>query len=176
YWRYRLGALPREAWEVLFPRPYWSLIEREARRQGIDPLLVAALIRQESRFERDAVSSAGALGLMQLMPPTARHLARSRRLSRERILEPELNVRLGTRFLAELLEQFQGRVEMAVAAYNAGGRRVKEWEARDDYREMAEFVEDIPVTQTREFVYIVLRNYRFYRDLYGEPERRTAQE
>lgn len=176
YWRYRLGALPREAWEVLFPRPYWSLIEREARRQGIDPLLVAALIRQESRFERDAVSSAGALGLMQLMPPTARHLARSRRLSRERILEPELNVRLGTRFLAELLEQFEGRVEMAVAAYNAGGRRVEEWEARDDYREMAEFVEDIPVTQTREFVYIVLRNYRFYRDLYGEPERRTAQE
>ena len=169
-----MDELPLEAWEIMFPRPYWDLIQREARRQGLDPYLVAALIRQESRFERDAVSSAGALGLMQLMPETARRLAGVRRLSPSRIQEPEFNVRLGTRYLAELLRGFDGSVEKAVAGYNAGGTRVGEWASQGPFREPAEFVECIPVTQTREFVYTVLRNYRFYRDLYAGPQRLQA--
>lgn len=169
YWRYHLDDLPREAWELMFPLPYWEIILRESRRQRLDPYLVAALIRQESRFEREARSSAGALGLMQLMPGTARSLARSRRLPQSRILDPTLNIRLGARFLARLLRRFDGSVEKAVAAYNAGGTRVAEWAAADNFSEPAEFVESIPVTQTREFVYTVLRNYRFYRDLYTEP-------
>ncbi len=174
YWRYRLEELPREAWETLFPRPYWDLIEREATRQGLDPYLVAALIRQESRFERGAVSSAGARGLMQLMPATARRLAGAPRLPPERLHDPELNIRLGTRFVAELLRRFDGNLEKAVAGYNAGGTRVEGWAAQGAYAEPAEFVESIPVTQTREFVYTVLRNYRFYRDLYAERDARSA--
>lgn len=174
YWRYRLEDLPREAWETLFPRPYWDLIEREARRQGLDPYLVAALIRQESRFEREAVSSAGARGLMQLMPVTARRLAGAPRLAEGRLHEPELNIRLGTRFLAELLRRFNGSLEKTVAAYNAGGTRVEGWASQRAYAEPAEFVESIPVTQTREFVYTVLRNYRFYRDLYAPADARAA--
>lgn len=170
YWRYGLEELPREAWEIMFPRPYWGLIEREARRQELDPYLVAALIRQESRFERDAVSSAGALGLMQLMPATARRLAGAARLSPSRITDPELNIRLGARYLAELLRRFNGSLEKAVAGYNAGGTRVQGWASQGGVRQTAEFVESIPVTQTREFVYTVLRNYRFYRDLYAAPE------
>ena len=167
YWRYSLEELPRPAWETLFPRPYWDVIEREARRQGLDPYLVAALIRQESRFERDAVSSAGARGLMQLMPATARRLAGGPRLSESRLHDPELNIRLGTRFLAELQRRFNGNLEKTVAGYNAGGTRVEGWASQGSYGEPAEFVESIPVTQTREFVYTVLRNYRFYRDLYA---------
>lgn len=167
YWRCSQEDLPREAWEILFPRPYWEMIEREAGREGIDPYLVAALIRQESRFERDAESSAGALGLTQLMPGTARRLARRRRLPPSRILEPEFNIQLGTRYLAQLLRRFDGSLEKAVAGYNAGGERVEEWASARNYREPAEFVESIPITQTREFVYTVLRNYRFYRDLYA---------
>jgi soluble lytic murein transglycosylase len=115
YWRAELDVLPREAWEIMFPRPYWELIEREARRNRLDPFLVAGLIRQESRFESTAVSYAGALGLMQLMPRTARDLARMGRLSRNRILDPDLNVRLGTRFLRQLLDRFDGDLEKAVA-------------------------------------------------------------
>ncbi|MFQ5664561.1 MAG: transglycosylase SLT domain-containing protein [Terriglobia bacterium] len=168
YWHYRLEELPRAAWEILFPRPYWEAIEREARRQRLDPYLVAALIRQESRFEAQAVSSAGALGLMQLMPGTARYLARRRRLAQSRILDSAFNIRLGTGYLAQLLRRFGGNLEKAVAAYNGGGTRVSEWAAQGAYPEPAEFVESIPVTQTREFVYKVLRNYRFYRDLYAE--------
>ena len=168
YDRYRLEDLPRAVWEIIFPRPYWEVIRREARRRRVDPYLVAALIRQESRFERDARSSAGALGLMQLMPRTARSLARRRRLPASRILEPQLNIRLGTQFLAQLLRRFDGEVEKAVAGYNAGGTRVAKWAAQEDYRQPAEFVESIPVAQTRQFVYIVLRNYSFYRELYAQ--------
>lgn len=169
YWRYQLSDLPREAWEIMFPRPYWDIIQREARRNGLDPFLVAALIRQESRFEVEARSSAGALGLMQLMPATARHLAQRRNLSTRGILDPELNIRLGTRFLAQLLARFNGNVEKAVAGYNAGGTRVAQWVTDNGADDIPEFVESIPVTQTREFVYIVLRNHRFYRDLYSQP-------
>jgi len=167
YWRAELKDLPREVWEIMFPRPYWELIEREARQNGLDPYLIAGLIRQESRFESTAVSSAGALGLMQLMPPTARDLARTRRLSRDRILDPELNIRLGTRFLRQLLDRFGGSPEKAVAGYNAGGTRVAGWVTETGAKDAPELVESIPVRQTREFVYIVLRNYAVYRNLYA---------
>lgn len=173
YRSYRLEELPREAWELMFPLLYWDAIRREARRQRIDPYLVAALIRQESRFEKQAISSAGALGLMQLMPRTARYLARNRRLSVERITDPDLNIRLGVRYLARLLRRFNGSLEKTVAAYNGGGTRVARW-AREFPRDPAEFVESIPVTQTREFVHKVLRNYHFYRDLYAERQLLSA--
>ena len=169
-----LGELPREAWELLFPLPYWDVIHRESQRRGVDPFLVAGLIRQESRFESEAVSSAGALGLMQLMPPTARQLDRNRRLSRERILEPERNIRLGVLHLSQLLRRFDGNVEKAVAAYNGGGARVAQW-TKELPADIPAFVESIPLEQTRNFVYIVLRNYQFYRDLYGGGEAPVIQ-
>ncbi|MFQ5817378.1 MAG: transglycosylase SLT domain-containing protein [Terriglobia bacterium] len=162
-----LDALPRATWELLFPRLYWKSIRRHARRYKLDPYLVAAVIRQESRFEREAVSSAGARGLMQLMPRTARRLARVRRLNPDRLFQPDFNVRLGTRFLRELHRRFKGQLELMVAAYNAGGTRVTQWHRRRTWSEPAEFVESIPTEQTRNFVYLVLRNYQFYRDLYA---------
>ncbi len=164
YWRYRLEDLPREAWELMYPKVYWEIIEREARKRNLDPYLVAGLIRQESRFENEAVSSAGAVGLMQLMPGTARRLA-GRGVSRGRLYEPETNIRLGTQYLSGLMAQFDGSVEKAVAGYNAGGGRVTEWSS-EPYTDSAEFVESNSITQTREYVHTVLRNYRFYRDLY----------
>lgn len=169
-----LSELPREAWELLFPLPYWDVIRRESQRRGVDPFLVAGLIRQESRFDSEAVSSAGALGLMQLMPPTARQLDRNRRLSRERILEPERNIRLGVLHLSQLLRRFDDNVEKAVAAYNGGGTRVAQW-SKELPADIPAFVESIPLEQTRNFVYIVLRNYQFYRDLYGGGEAPVIQ-
>ncbi|MFQ5926291.1 MAG: transglycosylase SLT domain-containing protein [Terriglobia bacterium] len=161
-----LDALPRATWELLFPRLYWRSIQRHARRYKLDPYLVAAVMRQESRFDAQAVSSAGARGLMQLMPRTARRLARVRRLKPDRLFQPDFNIRLGTRFLRELRRRFKGQLELMVAAYNAGGTRVSQWHRRRKWSEPAEFVESIPATQTRNFVYLVLRNYQFYRDLY----------
>lgn len=172
YLDFSLDDLSPATWQLLFPRLYWDSIQRHARRNRLDPYLVAALMRQESRFEPKAVSSAGAHGLMQLMPDTARKLAGVRRLNADRLFEPEFNIRLGTRFLRELRERFRGRLELMVAAYNAGGTRVEQWHRRRAWAEPAEFVESIPVAQTRDFVYLVLRNYQFYRDLYADEKTR----
>lgn len=171
YYNYALEDLSRAVWELLFPRVYWETIRLYARRYGLDPYLLAAVIHQESRFEARAVSSAGARGLMQLMPDTARRLAGVRRLNLERLFEPEFNIRLGTRFLGELRERFGGELEAILAGYNAGGTRVAQWRRQWPAREPAEFVECIPATQTREFVYQVLVNYRFYRELYAGGEK-----
>ena len=167
YLHAEIDQAPRRAWELLFPLEHWDHIKSEAARRKLDPYLIAGLIRQESRFDRDAVSSAGALGLMQLMPATARGLARNRRLSSESILTPELNIRLGVQHLAGLFRRFKGEHDKAIAAYNGGGTRVARWLRELPAHDPPAFVESIPFTQTREFVYIVSRNHIFYRDLYA---------
>lgn len=162
-------AAPRRFWELAFPFPYRDLIQREARKHGLDPLLVAALIRQESEFDPDAVSPSGAIGLMQVMPATGRELGRRLRMrpvTRRALHNPGVNVTVGTYFLARLLGSRQGRVEEALAAYNAGPTRIPVWTGWGEFREPAEFVETIPLQQTRDYVQIILRNREIYRWLY----------
>ena len=157
--------------------PYEDLIRRWSARTALDPMLVAGLIHQESAFQIDAASVSNALGLMQLLPSTARRLARQSRLrySETRLFDPAYNVRLGTTYLANLHKQF-GSVEEVLAAYNAGEDRVTAWTAGQNYRETAEFVESIPFTQTRLYVEIISRNADIYRRLYGaKHESRTAR-
>lgn len=139
-------------------------------------MLVAGLVRQESAFAPDAHSPANALGLMQLLPTTARRLAKQAKIryAHSRLLDPDYNVRLGTIYVAGLQRQF-GTIESALAAYNAGEDRVALWTAGQNYREPAEFVESIPFTETRQYVQIVTRNADIYRRLYGaENESRIA--
>jgi soluble lytic murein transglycosylase len=163
-----LAEAPAEIWRAVYPLPYQESIESTAGRKGLDPMLVAGLIRQESTFLPDAISRAGAVGLMQVLPSTGRALARRERLpySRHRLFDPEYNLRLGTLHLANLVSSY-GSIEKALAAYNAGEHRVSKWTAGGDYAEPAEFVESIPFTETREYVQIVMRNAEVYRRLYG---------
>jgi peptidoglycan lytic transglycosylase len=163
----RVDEIPDEALRTAYPLPYRDLIERESQRYRLDPMLVAGLIRQESAFASDAVSYANAVGLMQLWPPTATKLARSLKFkyARGRLFDPEYNVRLGTLYLSDLLRAF-GTPEAALAAYNAGENHVEDWSAGQNYQETAEFVESIPITQTREYVQIVARNAELYRQIY----------
>ena len=163
----RFDQIPDEAWRTAYPLPYRDLIERESQHHHLDPMLVAGLIRQESAFASDAVSYANAVGLMQLWPPTAIKLARSLkfRYARGRLFDPEYNVKLGTLYLSDLLSAY-GTPEAALAAYNAGENRVEEWNAGQNFQETAEFVESIPITQTREYVQIVVRNAELYRQVY----------
>lgn len=163
----RFDQIPDEALHTAYPLPYRNLIERESERYHLDPMLVAGLIRQESAFASDAVSYANAVGLMQLWPPTATKLARSLkfRYARGRLFDPEYNVKLGTLYLSDLLMAF-GTPEAALAAYNAGETHVGEWSTGQNYQETAEFVESIPITQTREYVQIVARNAELYRQIY----------
>ena len=164
----RFDEVPVDAWRVAYPMPYRDSLEREAQRTQLDPMLVAGLIRQESAYNHQAVSSAAAVGLMQIEPSTGARLARSLRLrySRARLFDPDYNLRLGTVYLSGLLESYV-TPEAALAAYNAGEDRVAEWTMGQNYQETAEFVESIPFTETREYVQIVLRNAELYRQTYA---------
>ena len=170
YFSREISDLPRNVWEALFPRLYWEEIQRFAEANELDPYLVASIIRQESEFRPDAVSRARAIGLMQLLPSTGRKLARELKLrpySTSHLRVPSVNVQLGTRYFRDRLEEF-GRVEYALASYNAGPDRVTEWLANGPYRDVPEFVESIPFTETREYVQAIQRNVSVYRRLYGD--------
>ncbi len=165
------ATLPREIWRMLLPIQYAPFFAEEARKHGLDPYLLVALVRQESAFDPRAVSAAQARGLMQLIPPTAKRVARQLRLGRfsiDQLFRPRLNIRLGSQYLADRLAQFEGDIDRAVASYNAGPDPVTLWLGEGDYREPAEFVENIPFTETRNYVKILHRNYRLYKRLYGE--------
>lgn len=169
--RWPLSVAPEELWRTFYPVAFRETIDRYASRYALDPMLVRGLIRQESLFQPDAVSRAGAVGLMQILPRTGYQIARRQRLpySRQRLFNPEYNLRLGTAHLAELLQEF-ARLELALAAYNAGRNRVASWQNEREFAEPAEFVESIPITETREYVQIVLRNAEIYRQLQGGAE------
>jgi len=164
----RFTEVPREVWTTAYALPFESSIRRWSARAGLDPMLVAGVVHQESAFDPDARSGKNAIGLMQLLPETARLLARAQKIgySRSRLTDPDYNVRLGTAYLAQLVKQF-GTTEAALAAYNAGEDRVELWNAGQTYRDTAEFVDSIPFTETRQYVQIIARNTQIYRRLYG---------
>ena len=166
---------PLAAWKALYPLPYEAALRREAARNGLDPALVAGLIRQESTFQADAVSHADAIGLMQMLPKTGRLVARKLHLrySKKKLFDPEFNLTVGTVYLAGLLRA-TGGPEQALAAFNAGEDRIASWSAERKYDEIAELVESIPFTETREYVQIVLRNAELYRMIYGAAGTQTA--
>jgi len=164
-----LENAPREFWRFLFPFPYKEALNASAGAQGVDPYLLAGLIRQESEFNPAAVSHANALGLTQLIPGTGRMMARGQGITRFQsglLFQPEVSLRLGAAYLKQQLTLWNGNLEQTLAAYNAGPGRVREWLAWSSYREPAEFVESIPFTETREYVQAVLRNASIYRRLY----------
>jgi soluble lytic murein transglycosylase len=161
-----IKSIPLVYWRILFPEPYWETIKAESAKNGVDPYLVASLIRQESEFNPAAVSYANAWGLMQLLPSVGRAMAREEGIAHFetfQLLDPETNIRLGTRYLRHTLDKFGGVQEYALAAYNAGDERVADWEAAGPYHGMDEFVESIPFTQTRDYVEAILRNIETYR-------------
>jgi soluble lytic murein transglycosylase len=161
-------ALPDEVWRVLFPIQFSETLQAKALREGLDPALVAALVCQESTFDAGAVSRAGARGLMQVLPRTGRTLARALRVrySTKALHDPATSLTFGTRYLRQLMDRFDGRVERALAAYNAGPERVEAWTAARPDIPAEEFVESIPFTETRLYVMIVLANREEYRRIY----------
>jgi len=168
------NALPREIWEMFYPVNYEAIIQREAGKYQIDPSLIMSLIRQESAFNPKAVSPANAHGLMQLLPSTARRLARGMKLPRPStagLHEPEVNIQFGMRYFSDLLKQFDGQTEKVLASYNAGEHRVESWMSEGSYADSAEFVDTIPFSETRNYVKIINRNYFFYKALYGGESR-----
>jgi soluble lytic murein transglycosylase len=138
---------------------------------GVEHALAYAIMRQESAFDSQAISSAGARGLMQLIGPTAQHVAKSLKLpySKDRLTEdPDYNVRLGSRYLGDLVNQFDGSYVLAIAAYNAGPARVRAWsrnggDPRKGVLDVLDWMEMIPVSETRDYVQRVIENLEIYR-------------
>lgn len=158
-------------WDYLFPLGYFPLIKTEASAVALDPYLVLAVIREESAFQKDAVSMAGARGLMQLLPQTAELMAKEVKLEKPSINgldSPPLNIALGIRYLSQLLQEFSGDLALALAAYNAGPHQVRRWLEKYGYTSPEVFIEEIPFQETRGYVKRVLGSYDRYLALYRE--------
>ncbi len=165
------GKVPAEALKIMYPLGFWDTVTRQADTFEIDPFLVAGVIREESRFNPAAISPAGAVGLMQLMPGTAKAVCRKLKIgysSPQQLLRGEFNVPVGTCYLDSLYEKHKGRVVRVLAEYNAGPRPLGRWiqkmpDTPDDL-----FIEGIDYKETRSYVKRILRNYFIYRKLYGQ--------
>jgi soluble lytic murein transglycosylase len=166
----REGAWNARLLRIVYPFPFRNIIMAEARERNVDPFLAAALIRQESTFNPIARSPVGALGLMQVMPQTATGLARRLAIPRfrtELLTQPELNVVFGTTYLADQLDIWGNRLDVVLAAYNAGPGRVARWRRFPEFSDRLLFAERIPFDETRDYVRIVQNNRRIYAAVYG---------
>lgn len=168
----RDGEWDERLLRIVFPLLYEDVIRAEANRAGVDPLLYAALVRQESTFRHSVKSWVGATGLGQIMPSTGTWLASSMgiRNYEQSLLEvPEVNVRLGAKYFGDLLRRYDGAADLALAGYNAGPSRADRWRRTLGYgRDVDRFREAIPFDETRNYVHIVLRNASMYEQLYGD--------
>lgn len=174
------ATLPRAFWEMFYPFGWRQEITEAAERAGLDPYLVAAVVCQESSYDPRAVSPAGARGLMQLMPGTAQIIAASHGVPfRDDLLDdPTTNVQLGITFLADRLREWRDPqlalswpdyTVLALAAYNAGPKRVRQWWQARRTNDLEAFVEQIPFDETRHYVKRVVLFREEYRRIYGAP-------
>lgn len=173
-----IPSAPQTFWKLAFPLPFRNNLERFTEQHSVDMYLMAALIRQESEFDPQAVSVTKARGLTQIDPRTGPDLAKRLRLryTPSRLFEPEFNLQLGTYYFGMLTKQLNGNTEAALASYNAGMTRAKAWMKWGDFREPAEYVETVPITETRDYIQSVLRNAAAYREIYSAAPRKTQAE
>ena len=169
--------LPDDFWTLAYPRPFWETVVDAARTHDADPVLLVSLMRRESRFDPDARSAVGAVGLLQLMPYTAEALAARAGVGEivtaagvddATLADPNVNIALAARLNADLLALFQGESLPAIASYNAGEDHAGDWwnaalALRQDF-----FIDSIPYTETRNFVKEVVANYANYQRIYGD--------
>jgi soluble lytic murein transglycosylase len=156
---------------VTYPFPYEELVRREAAEWGIDVYVMAAIIRQESAFKVDIVSRAGAIGLMQVMPPTGAQLARAHGpegFTDDALTKAEVNLHLGAAFFVDMSRRYEDDLPLVLSAYNAGPTRATRWRSYPEAADPLRFTERIPFVETRGYVKSVRRNVGLYRVLYGQ--------
>jgi soluble lytic murein transglycosylase len=174
----RITPQSRAIWEIAYPNAFRDIIVKRCdEAKKLDPDLLQALMREESALDPHALSWAGALGLTQLMPTTAWEVAamlKIKRPTQAQLLDPDLNIRIGAAYLSGLVSQFKGVKPYSVASYNAGPGAVNRWRKDMPEADVDEWVENIPLTETRGYVKRVLRSYNTYKLLYGSPEAVTA--
>jgi tetratricopeptide (TPR) repeat protein len=186
YWRsglYRRGILlaqrldvedaetKRFLMKVSYPVSFTRALAEESRAQGVDPFLVLAVMKKESVFDATAVSVAGAVGLMQLMPGTAAAIASylGHNPGGLDLRDPDLNIKYGVWYLGRLAGRYSGSIVDALAAYNAGEENAEKWRRRVGDADDFVYMESISFRETREYVRNVVADFHIYRDIYGTP-------
>jgi len=168
------GTIPKKIWQLSYPKGYWKYVDQKAKAYGLDPYLVLAVMREESRFNPRAKSRSSARGLMQIMPKTGRGIAKDLDVYRYRTIrlyEPSLNIQMGSYFLSSLVKNFKNNLYLALAGYNGGPNRIKRY-VNSWYNgnlglvDIDEFVESIPSRETRLYVQKVMGSYFEYKRLY----------
>lgn len=156
-------------WMIFHPWPYKQEMVEVGADSGVDPFLLAAIVKVESRFDPYACSDMGAVGLMQVMPSTANWVAQQMGYSNfhvDLLYQPEVNLLIGSWYLSNLLKEFDGNPVAALAAYNAGRGNVNNWLRSGQWNGTKEDLKNIPFPETREYVKSVLRSYEIYQYLY----------
>ena len=157
----------------LYPLHYEQLVKKYAKQYNVDTALIYAMILEESRYRRDAISWAGAIGLMQIMPATGRQLARELKIRRFRtsmLKDPEINIRMGVKYIGYLNSIFDDNAMLVTGAYNGGPGRMRRWLDSKNIKDLDEFVEKITIRETRLHIKKVINSYDNYVEIYGQPE------
>ena len=155
--------------QKLYPRYYAKTVEKYAKLYNVDTFLIAAMILEESRYNATAVSWAGAIGLMQIMPPTGRELAQQLKIRRFRtsmLKQPDVNIQMGTKYIGYLNSLFNDNMMLVTGAYNGGPGRMKRWVASKNIADIDEFVEKITIRETRLHIKKVIDSYDHYIEIY----------
>ena len=153
----------------IYPTKYSNYVYQYAEEYDIDPLLIFAIIKAESNFKPNVVSSSEAIGLMQLMDATAEELARKLDIpftKKASLYDPELNIKLGTKYFADLLKEYNQNTLLALTAYNAGKGNLKRWIEQGTLKEDGSDIENIPYKETNNYVRKIVRDYKIYQRLY----------
>jgi soluble lytic murein transglycosylase-like protein/TolA-binding protein len=172
----RWGSAPKEVLRLIFPRPYEGLVQKYATKRSLDPAYIYALMRQESGFDREIKSGAGAIGLMQIMPATGRAVAKQIKLKNfdpYSLVEAEVNISLGTAYLKDLKQDYDNDLYFVLANYNAGPEPAKRWKAAGISKSLEMKIEDVSFWETRDYIKKVMGNYWTYRILWNNRPAKT---
>ena len=184
------GAMQIQLHRMIYPIAFRDDVYSNSEKNDLDPLLVLAIMREESGYEPSAISWAGAHGLIQVMPSTARDIARSLKIKpfkSEMLLQPEINIKMGTWYLAGQIKRLGKHTSeilakekvsesersyiakmLAAGAYNAGESRIRRWVKKYGLKDIDEFVESIPIPETKRYIKKVFNSYEMYSSLYSE--------
>ena len=166
------NAIPIELYRHLYPLYYTDLLQKHTTNYEIDPLFVAAMIREESRFNADIVSYAGAIGLMQIMPANGPEFASRLKIPQfntKMLYNPDINIQMGSWYMKSLMDQFDNNHALVAGAYNGGPGRMRRWIKAKQIPDLDEFIEDIGIDQTRRHIKKVIDSYIIYQQLYPNP-------
>ncbi|MGB9597728.1 MAG: lytic transglycosylase domain-containing protein, partial [Candidatus Poribacteria bacterium] len=189
--RGKRGELPHQIYNKLYPASYSDLVFKYSKSNKIDPYLVFAVILEESRFDPNAISRSNANGLMQVMPDTGKYIAKQidlKKFSVENLFDPDTNIKLGSWYMSNLINSFNNYIKsyfsnknidkqsldyneialiLAVGGYNGGPNRIKNWIEEYEIDDIDEFVESIPIQETKNYIKKVMDSYETYKSLYG---------